>query len=571
MVEPISFVLGVVAERVFDALAGDVPKALWSKLRGDPAQNALKQSLGNAVRRYATGDRLALARPLLVRGGVLTDTEVAKEIAQVIQFGRDPNVELIGEKWRAALADQSSGRDFTEEAQRLLSYLENELRGTQVFRDVFTAKSLNGIAESVTVSAGYLADIESQLAALVDLMSSRFGDLMQTYALVTPPIRGQIRDYTRFIEEKTRGFVGRQFVFDAIGQFTQAHPRGYFFVRGDPGIGKSSLAAQLVKTSGCVHHFNSRAEGINKAATFLSNICAQLIAVYALDYTVLPPEATEDAGFLNRLLNEASTRLGASDKVIIVIDALDEGDTLGMRPGVNPLYLPITLPPQVYMVITSRKDPINLRIECEQDSLGIEQDAEGNIADIREFVVDAAERPGIRAYIAAQSISTSHFVKHMVKRSQGNFMYLRYVLPEVEHGVYTNLGVDAVPVGLQSYYEDHWQRMRGQSEEVWFQYGLPIIVALTVVKEPVSIDLIMEFSKVRERSRVVDVLQKWAAFLYEEQVEHENDLQKRYRIYHSSFHDFMARKGEVEGERVDLRAAHAQIADTLWSELFDDE
>src|SRR4030042_357728 len=61
------------------------------------------------------------------------------------------------------------------------------------------------------------------------------------------------RAFDSLIADKTESFVGRQFVFDAITQFMKDKPCGYFFVRGDPGIGKSSLAAQLVKQKKCVH------------------------------------------------------------------------------------------------------------------------------------------------------------------------------------------------------------------------------------------------------------------------------------------------------------------------------
>lgn len=435
--------------------------------------------------------------------------------------------------------------------------LEKQIEQTEAERD--------GIVEDIE-------DIEARLAALNELMTTHFGNLTRSFAGTSPGIYNHILDYTGFIEEKTRGFVGRQFVFDMVDQFVQANPRGYFFIRGDPGIGKSALAAQMVKTNGYIHHFNIRAEGINKASNFLTNVCAQLIAAYDLDHTALPPEAIQDAGFLTKLLGQVSDRLSPDEKVIIVVDALDEVDTVGLAQGVNPLYLPLILPQGTYMVATSRKvDKVKLRIECEQAQLFIEQNSDDNIADIRQYVEQAVEGEGIQAYIVARGIDNETFVTHLVNKSQGNFMYLRYVLPEIERGAYKDLELAAIPVGLQNYYDDHWRRMRGQDEEAWFKYKLPVVVALTVVKEPVSIDLIADFSKVQERPRIRAVLREWAQFLYEEQVEHEGGWQKRYRIYHASFHDFIASKEEVADERVDLKAGEAQIADDLWDELFGDE
>src|SRR5205085_450094 len=148
---------------------------------------------------------------------------------------------------------------------------------------VFDSRSLDAITDKATLSVERLVGIEAQISNLASLMDARFGELVHAFNRAPYSIRDQIRDYSRYIEEKTRGFVGRQFVFDAITQFTHQHPRGYFIVRGDPGIGKSALTAQLVKTGGHIHHFNIRAEGSSKADQFLRNLCAQLIARYNLD------------------------------------------------------------------------------------------------------------------------------------------------------------------------------------------------------------------------------------------------------------------------------------------------
>ena len=574
MIEELAVVLGKIGEAFLGALAGKITDEVWIKLQGDPVKNTIKRALGAAVQRYTTsGLRLDLAQPFLQEDGLLTYPDVAEELTQLVRFEREPNAELIGRRWKASMDYPPPWCNFTSEANRLLEYLRIELRSTEIFRPVFDAKSLDAIAASTVDSTRSLSHIESQLADLAQLMNTRFSDLMKDFERASFALRDQIRDYTHFINEKTHDFVGRQFVFDAITHFTTTYPRGYFFVRGDPGIGKSALAAQLVKTNGYVHHFNIRSEGINRSETFLRNICAQLIVTYKLEHTSLPPEATQDAGVLRRLLEEISDKQGLHGKTIIVVDALDEVDTTGLSQGVNALYLPLTLPRGIYMIVTMRRDySIPLRIDCEQDTFEIKHDFAENIADIYQYVSYAVVRPAIQAYIATQGIDNELFIEHLVEKSEGNFMYLHYVLPEIEHGAYTDLGLEALPVGLRNYYEDHWRRMRGKDEESWFKYKLPVVMALTVVREPVSIDLIADFSGVHERARIRATLQEWAQFLHEEQVLYEGDLQKRYHVYHSSFHDFIAKKEEIAVEPgVKRQEAHQKIADSLRSELFGNE
>jgi hypothetical protein len=113
--------------------------------------------------------------------------------------------------------------------------------------------------------------------------------------------------------------------------------------------------------------------------------------------------------------------------------------------------------------------------------------------------------------------------------------------------------------------------MRGEDEDKWFTYKLPVIMALTVVKEPVSIDLIIPFSGVQEQARIREVLHEWAQFLHSEQIPYKEGLQKRYHLYHTSFHDFVASLEEVQDERVNLKDANIRIAQSMWSRIFEDE
>jgi len=269
-----------------------------------------------------------------------------------------------------------------------------------------------------------------------------------------------------------------------------------------------------------------------------------------------------------RLLYEAAERLKVGEKVVIFIDALDEVETTGESHGANILYLPPILPNGVYIITTSRKTEFHLRIECEQKTLFIKQDEQDNLKDIGEYIRSKLANQGIQNYVNSQSISNEIFTKYMITKSQGNFMYLRYVLPEIELGYYKDLRLEALPEGLTNYYEDHWYGMRVQSENTWLEYKLPILIALSIVKEPVSIELISEFSQIKELRRINAVLYEWQQFLYERKFENGNGLQKRWRVYHDSFREFIASKDEVEGEHVSLKDAHGIIAGALQKELF---
>ena len=132
-------------------------------------------------------------------------------------------------------------------------------------------------------------------------------------------------------------------------------PSGYVVLQGEPGIGKTAIIGQLVKQRAFVHHFNVAPLGIRSPQAFLSNVCAQLIVRYGLDHDSLPPEATQDGGFLARLLAEAAEE-DANHPVVVAVDALDEAEDVGLPPGANRLFLPPSLPAGVYFVVSTREE-----------------------------------------------------------------------------------------------------------------------------------------------------------------------------------------------------------------------
>lgn len=405
---------------------------------------------------------------------------------------------------------------------------------------------------------------EQHPAALQLAQAQLAGEIFDRYS----EIRRNICDQTDRIEDKTRGFVGRQFVFDAIAEFTNTYVCGYFFISGDPGIGKSSLIAQMVKKGAYVHHFNIR-QHIASVEAFLRNICSQLILAYQLDYPFLPPETTRDGGFLGNLLQEVSDKLTTDEKAFILIDALDEVDRPGLAPEAKTLYLPDRLPQGIYIIITTRHVHDRPLYATQQyGSYNFEDHPDANLRDIHEYLEGVVTSPGIQAYIATRRIDRQSFIEILAKKSEGNFMYLHHVLPEIEQGAYKDLELKTLPQGLDAYYHNHWQRMKEKhSKDDWLTYHLPVIMVLAVANEPVSIDLIVQLLEGLEQARVRYVLEEWEQFLHITFPNARKDEQKKYSIYHASFNDFIAMLESIQDTGVDRRRARKEVTDAIMKEL----
>jgi hypothetical protein len=354
--------------------------------------------------------------------------------------------------------------------------------------------------------------------------------------------------FDTYMADKLQNFVGREYVFNAVDGFIKKNSSGYYIIRGDPGIGKTALLAKMISEHGYIHHFNIALQNIRNTRTFLENICLQLISRYNLPYQLLPQNATDDSSFFSQCLSEAASK-HENLPIIIAIDALDEVDRIGLASNVNSLYLPFSLPEGVYVILTSRRlQDLHLQVSKSQ-ILDLEADSDGNLQDIKSYITKYITREKMKTRISDWNTNSEIFGEALVKKSQGNFMYLYYVLPAIEEGDFFQGTVGELPEGLLGYYQRHWRQMREGNEKEFDKIYEPIVCILGVAQEPVTLDQISAWTKI-DKTQVKHAIEKWFEFL---QLAKDKEP-TLYRIYHASFQDFLK-------EKVDLTKYDGMIAD----------
>jgi hypothetical protein len=371
-----------------------------------------------------------------------------------------------------------------------------------------------------------------------------------------------VAPFKSLIREKTEGFVGRDYVFVEIEDFIEKQSCGYIIIEGDPGVGKTSILAEYFRRTGSIAFFNVASEGINQTSQFLESLSSQINARYKLSALSVPPDAKEHGPFLRRLLDDSSSLLKA-DKLVILVDALDEVDTSGLPGTANVLYLPTYVPERVYFVasVRSRAPDVRLTVQAPIRPIDLMSYSSESSRDAAEYIRRYAGRPAVRDWIGAQGLALEDLVAGLVSRSENNFMYLRYVLSDIERGLYGDRRLEKLPTGLESYYEDHWERMGMTTRTPPLQVKLKLIYILCEVRRPISRHLLEYFSDEDELT-VQLVINEWGPFLHCYQV--HNEL--RYAIYHASFRDFLHRK-----KIIDLREIRIRIAKKLRRELYGDD
>ncbi len=369
------------------------------------------------------------------------------------------------------------------------------------------------------------------------------------------PLAEHLIAFDDLLARRTRDFVGRQFVDDWLLQFLETHDRGYFVLVGVPGVGKTAWAAHVVRQYNAIHHFNVATLGLTRPDQALENLCAQLIARCKLDHPGhLPLTAGRDGSYLNRLLHQAADRL-EGDKLLLVIDALNEVQMPAGDRGVNVLYLPASLPPGVYVVLTCLpKIALETDPDTSLETWTLGADLPDNKRDVETYLRAQAQKPGIADWLKAHALHEDRFVAEMAERSGGNFMYLAYLLADIEAGEVQALALSELPRGLLGYFERFWGELemaKGEGREAWLRFYKPVIGLLAAVREPVGATwmgrvLGLDADEVHDFALV-----RWSRFLNCAWAGGE----ERWRVYDGSFASFLRTK--LQG----AREYHRRIAE----------
>ncbi len=360
-------------------------------------------------------------------------------------------------------------------------------------------------------------------------------------------------------------FKGRGWLLQRLDQFLNDNDRGLFLVEAEAGLGKTAFLAHLARERGYVHHFVELARGSDGVEPGIRNMASQLIRAWGLplDAIVAPLRPN----FLQDLLKQAADRRdqdSPNEKIVLVVDALDEA---GPSPaGQNALGLPEVLPKGVYLVVSQRPVEVSLATDAPRQIERIDAQSEENRKDIRLFLEAAADWPGIRkARVESDPpVSKESFVATLFDRSQGVWIYLKYVLDEIEAGRRSPLKLDELPQGLWQYYARFWKEWKERHQADWDTPDLPLLTTLAAAQESLTLEDLISLAGVETAPTVLPRLRKvlsveWSPYLATSPAGPGPRSPRSYRFYHASLREFFA--GAID--RRDLSRAEEAFVDEL--------
>jgi DNA-binding Xre family transcriptional regulator len=451
---------------------------------------------------------------------------------------------------RDTVKASDDGIEKLQKAYKDLKFRNWEEVAEQTGVHIDTIKRLRGAKD---VKNGERASVErSAVEKIAKILNLQPSDIVDNWYPVTIPT-----EFQTVIDDKTKLFCGRKFVFNAINQFIKDNKNGYFTILGDAGMGKSAIAAKyIVDNPGTICFFNIRAEGRNRPDVFLRLIRQQLTQRCDLQ--------NGENDDLSTLLTKASQKLAEYDNLVIVIDALDEVD---QEDNGNLLNLPMYLPEKVYLILTRRPynsedKRLTFSPDTKYQELDLREYQDKSNDDVKAYILEflglEKYKAGLEKWINQQNdLSKPKFVDTIAAKSENNFMYLRYVLEAIAEGFYQDEKLEQLPAGLQNYYYSHW-RIMGMTTKPLPKDKIKIIYVICALKSPVSREMIVKYSQ-EDDLTVQEVLKGWTQFLQEQKIYQPS----RYRFYHESFRDFLLRQDVVEAAGVSLPQISAEVAKNM--------
>jgi tetratricopeptide (TPR) repeat protein len=409
-------------------------------------------------------------------------------------------------------------------------------------------------------------------------------------------------DFSRYITDRTQNFTGREWVFQAINDWL-ADPEAprFFLITGEPGSGKSAIAARLHQFSlgegfgllnntltnikpgflSASYFCSARDNWSTDPRTFTESLASQLASNHPIYKEALAKkisssqiqinvnlenvQAQNVTGVIVRISGdftetsfnqvireplETMYRENQSEMVVILVDALDEALTYSGKANIVSLLARLdNLPTGVHFIVTSRRvAEVESRFSQTARMLFISDSRfnRTNHDDISRYIRKRfAHENDLASKIAGlEPQQVDEITSKIASKAEGNFLYVRFLFDATAKGQQGLSELDKLPAGLDNLYHDSLGRMI--TPEEWSREYAPLVGILSVAQDSLTESQLQNFTGLSERivSSHLRTLQQFIEYTKAIEVDQtiEDAEQHKYKLYHQSFVDFLRRK-----------------------------
>ncbi len=348
-------------------------------------------------------------------------------------------------------------------------------------------------------------------------------------------------EFKERIEELTEVFKGRVEERESIKKWINRNEKGFLFIYGNPGVGKSALIAQTFKELQkeskekieLIEYFIRRGTDHSKPGRLLTYLSKRLEAKHktGVDTGITNDEMKEKLDERLRILSEIENR----KKIVIFIDGLDEGDENRILDYIiNDTYKNIVV---IYGSrwtdeVESFYNRQSIEYKKKEEIKGLKKE------DIRGILYEVTDKYAI----------TKEQIEEVAEKSQGNPLYIKMLTLAIEEGEIKLEDGIKLPKKIDEFYKLFIERYSKQKDGDEILKSLYLFAAAKDYLTQKHLEKILNFGPATSE-RVITTLQE---VLYD----NPNTEEKDYQLFHESMREYLEKK-----KKRDLYEAEIRILD----------
>jgi len=349
-------------------------------------------------------------------------------------------------------------------------------------------------------------------------------------------------DFGPEIARYTAGFTGREWLKQNIEDWLSDLKNRVLIIIGEPGIGKSAIAAWISqqfsnKVLG-IHFCTHRNTRTLNVFEFVANIVGQLhsqLPEYAKIVETRKPESrrtTASDAFRELVIEPSRLMISPNHACFFIIDSLDEAL---LQEGENIVDIlsehAFDLPTWLKFMATTRPEDDVIRKIRKLSTYELNAHRRENLEDVKTYIGNKLHNLDLESKFNKKVPSLIHAIERI---AQGNFLYATLVTDALENNTLTIDEIGELMPGLSCYYDKAFKRLFPDLKEYSDNYS-DILKVLSVSLGPIPGSLISNVTGINPEQLNLR-LSKIKSFLRI----YGKSKSQSYTLFHKSLADWLA-------------------------------